>query len=410
MKSDAIRCCVIGVIASLMLIGPPSLSRADSIFSINGLGEVSYPVHGQARGMGGVNIAQLDGRRISLVNPATIGAIDTTTLTAVFLFEQRKLKDDIGSTTILGWGPRLINLVIPISHGIVLGGGLSPFSDANFHLSAASEDLGSSFQSAEPYLLNISAEGGTHLGSIAAAKNVGDKLYIGASASFLFGSTKEEWIRDFSNSLCLDTDDLCETTYFGRMYSAGIALRPHPRLALGTVYSWSEGIKAEIERSTTTDTFAIEKKDVDFPPSLGIGMQYRFSRLTAGADVLIRYWDKFRRDGIHIPRHDEAMRFSLGLELAPSPDRMTSFYKRMPWRIGFYREPGYYLDTSGERVNETCLTCGTSLFFKEQRGAVDLSFEMGKKGTIADNGAEEWVFRQSISIVGWERWFERGTR
>ena len=87
-------------VSVLVWISAIALTWGDSIFSVNGLGEISYPVGGEARGMGGVTIASLDGRRVSLINPALIGGVDTTTVTALFLFEQRKFKDTVSKNNI----------------------------------------------------------------------------------------------------------------------------------------------------------------------------------------------------------------------------------------------------------------------------------------------------------------------
>jgi hypothetical protein len=126
-----------------------------------------------------------------------------------------------------------------------------------------------------------------------------------------------------------------------------------------------------------------------------------------GSDLYARLWKTYRRDEAKVPQYDNTVRFSFGLELAPSTDKAVALYKKLPWRIGVYHEPGYYIDSSGHRTQETFFTFGTSMLFKENRGAIDLAFEFGKRGNIFDNGAEEWVFRQSFSIVGWERWFEK---
>ena len=390
------------ILCFLLVATGVTASWGDSIFSINGLGEVSYPVGGQARGMGGINIAFLDGRGVSLINPAITGAVDTTTVTGLFLFEQRKIKDTSSSTTVNSWSPRFISIIVPVSHGVVAGGGIAPFSDVNFHLTRNEDVLG------ELYTLNVSAEGGIRQGSVTLAKNCGNTLYLGMAVHLLFGSITEEWQRNFVDPLFTDTDDRLKSSYYGQAFTGGIALRPHKRVALGAMYSRSGPITQTVEKSAVSGTLEVKEKDIDFPPAYGLGITYKLTpRLTIGGDVYTRLWEEFKADGIQVPQYENTTRLCFGCKLARSQDKMAPFYMKLPWRAGLSYEPGYYKDTSGNRVSETMFTLGTSLFFKEGRGAVDFALEIGKRGNIEENGAQEWVFRQSFSIVGWERWFQK---
>lgn len=390
------------IILLLILATGVTAPWADSIFSINGLGELSYPIGGQARGMGGVNLAWVHGRGVSMINPAIIGAVDTTTATGLFLFEQRKIKDTFASTTVYSWGPRFVRLIVPLSHGFVAAGGIAPFSDVNYHLSRNEEAFG------ESYKLDVSAEGGLRLGSVTVAKNIGNKLFLGTAVNLIFGSITEEWKRDFVDQRFVDTNDLKTSSYYGQVYIGGITVRPHKRLTLGAMYSRSSDIRANIERRTVSGTLEKREIQVNFPHTYGLGMTFRLTpRFTVGSDVLARQWKEFRSDEAQIPQYKNTVRFSLGAELAPSPEKMAPFYFKLPWRCGFYHEPGYYKDTSGDRVSESFFSFGTSFFFKERRGVIDVAFEIGKRGLIQENGAQEWVFRQTLSIVGWERWFQK---
>jgi len=389
---------------SLVLVSllTAAFASGDSIFSVNGLGEISYPVGGQARGMGGVNVAFLDGRRVSFVNPAVIGAVDTTTVSALFLFEQRRIKDASSKSNINSWGPRFIRLIVPLSHGVVIGGGIAPFSGVNFHLSKHAEAFG------EPYTLHVSAEGGTHVGSLTLAKNIGGRLFLGAGLNLIFGSMTEEWRRDFVNEGYVSSDDRITTSYYGQVYVGGMALRLHRRWSLGAVLSRSANINATIERSAASGAVREEEKRIDFPDAYGFGMTYRLtSRLVVGGDIFARQWETFAVDGAELPQYRNTVRLSLGCEMGPSADKMAPFYQRRPWRIGMYHEPWHYRDSSGNRPSETFLTLGTSLFFKNRRGVIDIAIEIGRRGDVTENGAQEWVFRQSFTVVGWERWFQQ---
>ena len=389
-------------ISVLTLLCTAVVSSGDSIFSVNGLGQISYPVDGQARGMGGVNLAVLDGRGVSIINPAIIGVVDTTTVTAIFLFEQRKVKDAVSSTGFYSWGPKFVRLIVPISHGIVVGGGIAPYSDVNFHLSSKTEAL------SEPYTLHVSADGGTRLGSVTLAKNFGNKLFLGGGVNFIFGSITEEWTREFADPDFESSKDISDTHYFGQIFTGGIALRPHPRWSFGALYSFSKTIDATTERSSVLGTLAEEKNELEFPGAYGFGATYRLlPRLIIGADIYTRLWEDFRLNGSDVPEYENTTRYSLGCEITPTTEKLAPFYQKVPWRIGLYHEPWYYVDATGNRPCETFFTLGTSLFFKERRGVVDISLEIGRRGDIVENGAREWIFRQSLSIVGWERWFQK---
>ncbi|MFQ6094312.1 MAG: hypothetical protein ACE5OR_16830 [bacterium] len=206
----------------------------------------------------------------------------------------------------------------------------------------------------------------------------------------------------------VDSDDLLKTSYFGQAFVGGIAFRPHPRWSVGALFCRSGPIDATTNRSAVSGSLGEEKHRLDFPDAYGLGMTYRLTaRLLVGGEVYTRLWEKFRLDEAQLPQYENTVRLAFGCELAPSTDKPAPFYAKAPWRIGAYHQPWPYKDSSGDRLSETFFTLGTSLFFKEGRGVVDLAIEIGRRGDVAKNGAQEWVFRQSFSVVGWERWFQK---
>ena len=58
-------------------------------------------------------------------------------------------------------------------------------------------------------------------------------------------------------------------------------------------------------------------------------------------------------------------------------------------------------------VRERFLTFGLTLPFAEDQAALTIGFELGRRGDLSRNEAEETLYRQSVAICGWEKWFQR---
>ena len=81
---------------------PPSASRADSIFSVNGLGEVIHPSDIRGRAMGGVALGVDQPSNLSPLNPAVLASVDQFTVYAEAIPELRRIEDDDGRSSSYG--------------------------------------------------------------------------------------------------------------------------------------------------------------------------------------------------------------------------------------------------------------------------------------------------------------------
>jgi hypothetical protein len=107
---------------------------------------------------------------------------------------------------------------------------------------------------------------------------------------------------------------------------------------------------------------------------------------------------------------NDSKRIAAGLDFLPARGVRqvfgTSYWSRVAYRLGFYyRDLG--IEADGESVTEIFATIGFGLPIKSSLARLDLSLEVGKRGSKTSNPFEESVVRFTGSITAGERWFLR---
>jgi len=100
------------------------------------------------------------------------------------------------------------------------------------------------------------------------------------------------------------------------------------------------------------------------------------------------------------------MRYSIGVELVPAGSSLQSSYlSRTAYRVGFYRDQLYASPVAGRDVVVIAVTGGLglpTLFFGTR---IDLSFEVGTRGSTDHNLIKDRFIGVSATLNIGERWF-----
>ena len=413
------RIIALAMFGALMLSGT---SSATSIFSFHqqGVGYWAWSTNARLSAMGGTGTAVYDEMNPIGQNPATIAAFERASMTASFLSQRRSATDDVSSTAIYyDQSPRVLRAVIPMFKGFVIGAGLEPISDTVIRWASKADDV-----AGMTLLDSLEASGGLWAGTLEIAREFGP-ISIGAQVRAVRGNLETEWRRTILESgVPLATSELLSRRYRGSVYGLGVVYRIGETAR--SAATWTLGASLDLPASIDEDqtlsrgtriplwylpehneapTVAPDLNDttsstVDLPLALTLGATWNSGgRLLAAADVGYTRWSTLS------DAFADTWRAGVGVEVHPSTDFRSFVALQWPYRFGARWEQ-HYIPSPVDHPSAWYLSTGFGVPIGGDRGQIDYSFEYGRRGTIGENGVTERVWRQTISIVGWERWFE----
>ena len=376
-------------------------SWGGSIFSMGEMGVLDEGLGAKARAMGGSSIALVSSDHFGRGNPALLGNFTKVGVHLTFAGEQWHVEDDAGlKGDFASERVRTFQFGVPIGYGTALSMGIFPYSEVQFDL-ADSDSI-----NALVYDRHIQGSGGLRSISLEAGKRFGDRLLWGVSAHRIFGTIQETYLRDFRDASLEDTRDVWGRSHEGWQFTTGAVVQITEHWNIAGAYT----AKATIDRTTTLETnfgaTSEERTDeMELPASLAFGIAGTgINKLLMHADFKIAFFENL--DAPESIRN--ALDLSMGMEKIPAGDLTAPYYRRMPLRLGFrWRQLPNKTGPDEKGVDEVLMGCGFGLPLAEQRGMLDVSFEVGKRGILSENGAEEVFYRQTVSFSGWEKWFER---
>ncbi|MFH1006531.1 MAG: hypothetical protein V1800_03375 [Candidatus Latescibacterota bacterium] len=376
-------------------------SWAGSIFSMGEIGVLEEGIGAKARAMGGPAIALFSPDHFSRGNPALLGYFTKVGVHLTFAGEQWHAQDNAGQKgSFASERLRAFQFGVPVGGGTTLSMGLFPYSEVQFDLShsVSTEAL--------VYDRTILGSGGLRSISFEVGKRFGEGLLFGFSAHRIFGSIRETYVRDFLDASLVDTRDVWNRSHEGWQFGAGMAAQIVKHWSIAGVYT----AQATIDRATTMETNfgAIQEQSTDqitLPASMAFGIAGTATeKLVLHVDGKIVFTEGlFERGSTR-----NAMDLSTGMEVLPAEDPIAPYYRKLPLRLGFrWRQLANRAGLREQGVDEVLMGFGVGLPVAEQRGMLDVSLEVGKRGILSENGAEEVFYRQTVSFSGWEKWFER---
>ncbi|MBK5286764.1 MAG: hypothetical protein JJE25_15340, partial [Bacteroidia bacterium] len=398
-----------------------------------GIGDIPFEGFAKNIGMGGIGIAYRPPYNVNPINPAAYSAITLTTfeigasasftrLTTTSL--QQKKSDATFSYFALGFP------VVKNKWGAALG--LVPFSDVGYKINEAIADTNAGG-------INNSYEGsgGVNRFFIGNSVSLFKNFSAGVNASYLFGTLKRTSRIEFSNvnffnSRYTETASI-KSVYFsyGMQYvidslpkrvksdsTAFTKVKTDRSLSFGFTFSLPTNLSAEKNllgenyvssgvltyvRDTIINTEGA-KGTIDLPYSVGFGFVFKKgNQLLIGADASMQNWKNFSYFG-----EDDLLRNSLhissGAQFTPDERAMKSWWQSVQYRFGmFYNQT--YLQLKTSQLDEYGLTLGMGLPLRKGLSTIQLSAQLGRRGTTENNLIREDFVRFTLGITFNDRWF-----
>ncbi len=376
----------------LLLVGvaAPAWGQAVPTTAL-GLGYPTPPLDARAAALGGVGVGLLGGS-YSLGNPADLIEFDVPVLSATTAPQSVTLSGHGLAPTHLGRSTfPVLGLAIPIK-GFAFGVGVSQVLDQDWSLSF--RDTLAATTGKFPYVDRREHNGGLSSVNLGLARRIGP-LSLGFGYDRLLGSVRETFDRQFQT---LDSSQVAPTSvsdaatwhYHGSRFRAGVGVQLGDRFRLSGMYAWGRAVNVQPDSGA-----AGTATRYDMPDSYAVGASVRpFRDLLVNAGGGWTGWSS-ARGSVAGRRARDVHWGGAGLEFTggrigafPLALRAGVHYDQLPfWQVGF------------RPLDEKSLSFGVGTQFANDRGRLDLGFEVGKRGSAGTTGTAESFRRFSLTFT-----------
>lgn len=384
-----------------------------SIYSIFGLGDLSYSSSNRTDGMGIMGIA-LYGNYTNSLNPAAWTKIENTIFTTKFNMENIRSSDGINTAKRTYGNFEGFDLSIPLNkgNGWILNLGINNYSLVNYDAKFSSSVDG------ENYTQSYSGNGGLYRMSVGFSYIIFKQFSFGTQFNYTFGNINKSLNIDFTNPLLFDTKNISSNTISGFYFNTGLIYHGFgklfrsknlEKLTLGVFVSspakFNSDVTGKFSRSVlATDTLNLTAGKLDIPLAFGVGISNTFNNtILVAADVYFQQWDNYKYYGTHPLEIKNSMKAGIGLEYTPSVKLEDPYIKRVSYRLGgSYTQD--YLRLNGENINTISVSAGLTLPIGKYN-SVDLYFKYNMRGKDSGGLIKDNVFRFGASVKIGELWF-----
>ena len=397
----------------------PAQTIITSPYSRYGIGDLSANSNAWNFAMGGTSIGLRDPHHINFNNPASYTAFDSTSFIfeGGILFNYVSLSTNSQTTTRTYASVGYLTFGLPVTKWWRTSLALLPYSNVGYNISA-NDNL--------PEIGNVTriytGSGGINRFIWGNGFKITKNLSVGINASFLFGSMQQESASTFPDSayyVNFRQDNSIDVGGFyfdyGAQYTAKIK---DLQLTAGAVFGTKMNVDAKTDyfSSTyfTTNGTDYPKDTIQSLPgihgTITIPMMYGFGlsiekndKWLIGADYRWQNWKKYQAFGSSDSLVN-SFQISAGAEFVPDINNYSSYFKRVRYRFGLMYDNSY-LQLRGKQLNEYSVSLGLGLPLRGMKTAINLSAELGTRGTTQSNLISETYFNFVLGFSIYERWF-----
>lgn len=401
------------ILLILFLINTFLFSQGVSIYSNFGIGELNLnpTVRRSAFGLG---IAGSDNFDVNPFNPASSSKIPFVKFSGALNYSLNNYSDKQTSNNFRTGSFEYLLITIPIQrdYGIVLNGGISPFTKVNYKVLSPQNYFDSI-----PYQVKYEGLGGitNYFVSVSYnAKNIGS---FGLSTNFLIGTITNKISTEFLNTNYINPTFTTLSNYKGTTFRIGYISEnlkslfenlPFKEIKIGLSYLNSTSLKLEqthLKQGIFIDTTAESSNKIKLPGQFTAGISAKFSdRLTGYLDYLFQDWTKLNTYSQSNYSNVAQNYLSIGFEYLPTT-RPEKYFDAISWRFGLFTK-NLGLSVNNQKINEYGLKVGASLPI-DQLNLIDIGVQYSVRGTKENNLVKESILNFWFGINFAEIWFVR---
>ena len=390
-----------------------------SPYSFSGLGDINFGGTQVNRFMGDLDVYN-DSIHVNLNNPGAYGDLKLTTYSLGLNYRTTKMTSSTDSNEIATSSLDYISIAIPTKK-FGFGFGIIPYSSVGYQ-------LGNIDNTVSPTLLNqYQGEGGVNKVFLSFGFRSFKYFTFGATLNYDFGQLRYKTLK-FVDGVELGTilENKSDISGFDIKLSANVDFPLNEKLTMRAMLTYApdakltsnnsrifytqsinsqEGNYRDIEE-IDLDSRGLAKTKTNLPSSFSIGAGIGKERKWfLGTQYTITNTSDFKNNFIEIPNisYADASKISLGGFYIPNYASLTSYFKRIVYRIGIrYEDTGIYVNNFG--LKETGIIFGFGLPLANYSN-INIGMEYGSRGgTTADLIEEKyWSIRVGFSLN--DKWF-----
>ena len=412
-----------------------SSAQENNVLTRFGIGELRSGASAGLRGWGSLSSAFSDPNKINSENPASLSFLNVTS------FEFGAFGNYLNLNTATAYGnfgyaaPEYLQIAVPLKKNVAgLALGLQSFSRCNYDIRQLNDTIAENVPSFNTY----TGSGGAYKVFLASGFKAGC-FSLGLKANYVFGTVKNTNMLFFSDSINGYYARKQESRYFGDvLLEGGIQYRT----ALGKKYHFSFGINGNLNTNlathhdlifervlysvngtlTANDTVYSEvgtEGNIVIPMQLNSGFIItKDNHWSLGAQFNYGAWKNYSSFG-STDSTINRWKISVGSEIIPDKFSYESYFSRVAYRFGANYGVNYIM-LRGNPITEAGVTVGlgfpirgktkdaelvADMGLRHLSNELNLSFEVGKSGSIAQNGLSQFYVRGTFSFAFNDFWF-----
>lgn len=368
--------------------------------------------------MGGVGVSMGSVSTINVINPALLAYNSFTAFEFAGIGEHKTLSS--ATQTQKGFGASLayFGFVFPASNRWKLGVGLRPFSLVNYSASSVVK-----IQNAPNFVVQtLKGTGGVSQFYLSQSFLITKGVAIGLNVSYNFGSVNDERQSQLVDTYYRDryvVGKFEQTNYKDFTVQPGayfsIPISKNQYFHVGGIYEFKKKHRIEffdaLQRKDVfndlivySDTLFFDAKgSITFPSSFTVGMSYeKLGKFSIGFDFTKENWSEYvSRSSSSLK---DSQRISVGGEFTPDFRSVSSYFKRISYRLGFKFEQ-LPINFAGKQLDDYSINTGLSLPMSKGFSSINVAVSYGiLDGKKIDAITEKYI-RFHLGLAINDRWF-----
>ncbi len=398
-------------------------NNTSSPYSRFGIGELQPYSFGRTTGMGGASLASRNNQQINMANPASYSTVDSLGFMFEFgLFGKfSNFSNDLNSMNATDINFRYFAMNFQITNWLGTSLGLTPYSDVGYNV-----DVQETIENTGNILNRYSGEGSLSKAYLGFGLEPFKNFSVGANFNYLFGMLNRNSETIFPVGSRFYNNHKFESLRL-RDFSvtlgtqATIQMSGNERLILAAVFESPKytGFYSELRSKYLTilqqgtnitdskrDTINFQNQiTVEFPLTYGFGVSYvKQNVFEINADYYHQQWSKSNIPGAGAGILTDLDKFAIGAEWIPNRFSIQSLLNRIAYRAGAKYEKSY-LTLGGQDIRDFGITFGVGLPVYRSSSTINISAEIGKKGTKQNNLVLENYAKFNLSVNLYDLWF-----
>jgi hypothetical protein len=390
------------IMAALCLLGAAGDGSAQSIFGINYLGEHLYNGSNRYRSLGLASFAMPDSNHAAASNIAALADIGGITVSITQYVSTGKVNTkDVAADRNRYQLPE-VGVAVPVRSGLVIATGYRVrfAGHGDFEYELPHEDMPTTYE-------EHGMRGTLFTVPLVVAWKPAPWLRVGGEFQVERGSILNEVSITYRQAGYESADSKRERLFSGTSWAASVLLRPHRRIFIAGGYDADVSYRVDEQLRYGRDDL-----DSDSGYDFKLPHAYRAAislGLTDRWHVMSQFAVREAPEPTGYPQFagslNEERLIAAGMERIAAAE--GGFFSRMPLRFGFYERKWHIEIPAGRPVIGRFFTFGSGFNMPGGPGTIDLSFEVGKVGSVADNGIDETMFRFGLGLSFTEAWQQR---